>query len=30
MLYVIFVPKIQEVQIKIKGMFLVLVHCFED
>jgi hypothetical protein len=27
---VIFVPKTQEVQIKIKGMFLDLVHCFED
>jgi hypothetical protein len=24
------VPKTQEVQIKIKGMFLDLVHCFED
>jgi hypothetical protein len=24
------VPKIQEVKIKIKGMFLVLVHSFED
>jgi hypothetical protein len=30
MLWVIFVPKTQEVQIKIKGMFLDLVHCFED
>jgi hypothetical protein len=30
MLWVIFVPKTQEVQIKIKGMFLNLVHCFED
>jgi hypothetical protein len=24
------VPRTQEVQIKIKGMFLDLVHCFED
>jgi hypothetical protein len=24
------VPKTQEVQIKIKGMFLDLVYCFED
>jgi hypothetical protein len=24
------VPKTQGVQIKIKGMFLDLVHCFED
>jgi hypothetical protein len=23
-------PRTQEVQIKIKGMFLDLVHCFED
>jgi hypothetical protein len=27
---VIFVPKTLEVQIKFKGMFLDLVHCFED
>jgi hypothetical protein len=30
MLWVILMPKTQEVQIKIKGMFLDLVHCFED
>jgi hypothetical protein len=24
------VPRTQEVQIKIKGMFLDLVHCFKD